>query len=61
MPTSVQMPPVERSQSRTRGAIKSGRRPIRAAQSGVTKAGTIVLSQAKNSAMRAPISLIDGS
>jgi hypothetical protein len=58
MPTSAQMPPVERSQSRTRGAIKRGRRPIRAAQSGVTKAGTIVLSQAKNPAIAAAISLM---
>jgi hypothetical protein len=58
MPTSVQMPPVERSQSSTSGAIKSGRRPISAAQSGVTKAGTIVLSQAKNPAIAAAISLM---
>jgi hypothetical protein len=58
MPTSVQMPPVERSQSSTSGAMKSGRRPIRAAQSGVTRAGTNVLIQAKNSAIAAAISLM---
>jgi hypothetical protein len=58
MPTRVQIPPVERSQRSTRGAIKSGRRAIRAAQSGVTRAGTNVLSQAKNSAIPAAISLI---
>jgi hypothetical protein len=52
------MPPVERSQSSTSGAIKSGRRPIRAAQSGVTRAGTNVLIQAKNSAIPAAISLM---
>jgi hypothetical protein len=59
MPTRVQIPPVERSQRSTSGAIKSGRRAIRAAQSGVTRAGTNVLIQAKNSAIPAAISLID--
>jgi hypothetical protein len=52
------MPPVERSQRSTSGAIKSGRRAISAAQSGVTRAGTNVLIQAKNSAIPAAISLM---
>jgi hypothetical protein len=56
--TRVQTPVVERNQSTTRGAIKRGRRPMRAAQSGVTTAVMTVMRAVSNSTIFAPISFI---
>jgi hypothetical protein len=56
--TRVQAPVVERNQSTTRGAIKRGRRPMRAAQLGVTTAVMTVMRAVRSSTILAPISLI---